>query len=210
MHCRTWLTALLLTLFVAPTVARAQANDAALLLTRAERTDFRETTRYAEVVELAERLAAASPDIHLTTFGYTFEGRSLPLLVVGAPDASPESVRATGKTRVYLQGNIHAGEVCGKEALLMLLRRFAAGEYPSWTDSLVLLVAPIYNADGNERVRLVNRPRQHGPIGGMGQRPNAQGLDLNRDHTKLDSPEARSLVRMINDYDPHVLVDLHA
>ena len=43
----------------------------------------------------------------------------------------------------------------------------------------------------------------------MGQRPNAQGLDLNRDHMKLDSPEARSFVRMMTAYDPHVAVDLH-
>jgi hypothetical protein len=180
-----------------------------LLFTRAERSEFRETTRYEEVMELARRLASPGGDIHLTTFGYTFEGRAIPLLVVGAPDASPESVRATGKTRVYLQGDIHAGEVDGKEALLILLRRLAAGEYAAWTDSLVLLVAPIYNADGNERIRLDNRPRQHGPVGGMGQRANAQGLDLNRDHTKLDAPETRSLVRLLEAYDPHVLVDLH-
>ncbi|MDP2956302.1 MAG: M14 family metallopeptidase [Longimicrobiales bacterium] len=180
-----------------------------LLLTRAERSDFRETTRYDEVMDLVERLAAASPQIHLTTYGYTMEGRALPLLVIGAPDASPESVLATGHTRIYLQGNIHAGEVDGKEALLILLRRLASGEYAAWTDSLVLLVAPIYNADGNERVRLDNRPRQNGPVGGMGQRPNAQGLDLNRDHTKLDSPEARALAGLLNAYDPHVAVDLH-
>jgi hypothetical protein len=185
------------------------AVDGGFLLTRAERTDFTETTRYAEVMELSERIAELSPDVHLTTFGYTMEGRSLPLLVIGAPDASAASVRATGKTRVYIQGNIHAGEVCGKEALLMLLRRYTAGEYSAWADSLVLLVAPIYNADGNERVRLDNRGRQHGPVGGMGQRPNAQGLDLNRDHTKLDSPEARSLVRLMSEYDPHAAVDLH-
>jgi len=43
----------------------------------------------------------------------------------------------------------------------------------------------------------------------MGQRPNAEGLDLNRDHTKLDSPEARSLARLMTAYDPHVAVDLH-
>jgi hypothetical protein len=180
-----------------------------LLLTRAERSDFRETSRYDEVMDLARRLAAPGADIHLTTFGYTVEGRALPLLVVGAPDASAASVRATGKTRVYLQGDIHAGEVDGKEALLILLRRLASGEYAAWTDSLVLLVAPIYNADGNERVRLDNRPRQNGPVGGMGQRANAQGFDLNRDHTKLDSPEARSLVGLLNAYDPHVVVDLH-
>jgi len=121
-----------------PTGGAAQ-SDFDLFLTRAERTEFRETTRYEEVMDLSRRLAEQSPDIHMTSFGYTNEGRSLPLLVIGAPDASPESVIATGKTRVYVQGNIHAGEVCGKEALLMLLRRFASGEYPGWTDSLVLL-----------------------------------------------------------------------
>ncbi len=187
--------------------AGAQSLDE--LLTRAERTDFVETSRYDDVIAMAEALAERSDAIHLTWFGYTNEGRRLPLLVLGAPDATPEAVLATGKTRVYLQGNIHAGEVCGKEALLMLLRDYARGLYPSWTDDLVLLVAPIYNADGNERMDLRNRPRQHGPLGGMGQRPNAQGLDLNRDHTKLDSPEARSLVAMMSAYDPHVGVDLH-
>jgi hypothetical protein len=191
----------------APPPAAAQSFDG--LLTRAEATGFIETSRYDDVMAMAEELAARSDRIHLTTFGYTNEGRRLPLLVLGAPDATPESVRATGKTRVYLQGNIHAGEVCGKEALLMLLRDYARGRYPAWTDDLVLLVAPIYNADGNERVDLRNRPRQHGPLGGMGQRPNAQGLDLNRDHMKLDSPEARSLVAMMTAYDPHVGVDLH-
>lgn len=207
---RTGLTAALLTatLAVLPSPATGQASLADLL-TRAERTDFVETSSYEDVMELSRSLADLSDEIHLTTFGYTNEGRPLPLLVVGAADATPESVRATGKTRVYLQGNIHAGEVCGKEALLMLLREYANGGYPDWTDDLVLLVAPIYNADGNERVDLGNRPRQHGPLGGMGQRPNAQGLDLNRDHMKLDAPEARSLVAMMTAYDPHVGVDLH-
>jgi hypothetical protein len=192
-----------------PGEIRAQTEPFDLLFTRAEQSDFMETTGYDEVMVLSRRLAEASDDIHLTTFGYTSEGRSLPLLVVGAPDASAASVLASGKTRIYVQGGIHSGEACGKEALLMLLRRFSAGQYPSWTDSLVLLIAPIYNADGAERVQLTNRPRQHGPMGGMGQRPNADGLDLNRDHTKLDSPEARSLVGLMNAYDPHLSVDLH-
>ena len=205
-HGPFWLPVLAVFCVPAPVLGQTALDE---LLTRAERTDFVETSSYADVMEMAERIAELSDVIHLTSFGYTNEGRSLPLLVLGAPDASPESVRATGKTRVYLQANIHAGEVCGKEALLMLLRDYARGEYPAWTDDLVLLVAPIYNADGNERVDLNNRPRQHGPLGGMGQRPNAQGLDLNRDHTKLDSPEARSLVAMLTAYDPHVSVDLH-
>lgn len=203
----TLLGTLALSTALVPAPAASQSLDD--LLTRAERTDFAETSSYDDVWAMAEQLAARSDRIHMTTFGETVEGRRMPLLVVGAPDASPEAVRATGKTRVYLQGNIHAGEVCGKEALLMLLRDFARGQYPSWTDDLVLLVAPIYNADGNERTTFDNRRLQHGPVGGMGQRPNAQGLDLNRDHTKLASPEARALVAMFNAYDPHVGVDLH-
>ncbi|HEX9710279.1 MAG TPA: M14 family metallopeptidase, partial [Candidatus Thermoplasmatota archaeon] len=121
----------------------------------------------------------------------------------------PEAVRASGLLRVYLQGNIHGGEVPGKEALLMLVREITQGEHAAWLDRMVLLVVPVYNADGNEAIALTNRPRQHGPIGGMGQRPNAQGYDLTRDHMKLDAPETRSLVRMLTAYDPQVAVDLH-
>jgi hypothetical protein len=178
--------------------------------TRAERTDYRETSSYDDVMAFVEAMARASSTIHLTGFGYSYEGRSLPLVVVGEVGGpGPDAVRHSGKVRVYVQGNIHAGEVCGKEALQILLRQVAQGRHAAWLDSVVLLIAPIYNADGNERVRLTNRPRQHGPVGGMGQRPNAQGLDLNRDHMKLESPEARSLARLFRDYDPDVALDLH-
>ncbi|HEX6133984.1 MAG TPA: M14 family metallopeptidase [Longimicrobiales bacterium] len=190
--------------------APAAAQSADPLRTAPERTGYRETTRYDEVVAWLERVAAASPVIRVDTFGYTLEGRALPLAVVSRlPDASPEAVRASGRTVVYIQGNIHAGEVEGKESLLMLLREITQGRHLQLLDSLVLLIAPIYNADGNERVLLTNRPAQHGPLGGMGQRPNAQGYDLNRDHMKLESPEARSLVQMMSAYEPHVAVDLH-
>ena len=188
----------------------AQEVGEARLLTRAERTGFRETTRYEEVMTLVREMADRSPGMFLTTFGYTFEGRPLPLVVVGdLPDPEPASVRGSGKTRVYLQGGIHAGEISGKEALLILLRELSEGRHAAWTDSLVLLIAPLYNADGNERVNLSNRRRQNGPVGGMGQRANAMGLDLNRDQMKLDAPESRALVRLYSDYDPHVSVDLH-
>jgi hypothetical protein len=195
----------------AMTSAFAQDDDRPFtLLTRPERTDYRETSSYADVMEFVERVVEARPWMHLTTMGYSMEGRALPVVVVGeVPDGSPEAVRATGKLRVYVQGNIHAGEVCGKEAMLMLLRTLANGEHREWLDSLVLLIAPIYNADGNERLSLTNRRGQHGPIGGMGQRYNAQDLDLNRDNMKLEAPEARSLVAFWNRYDPHLVMDLH-
>jgi len=203
-------SATLLLMVLGATGVRAQSPSAPLR-TRPERTDYRETSSYADVLDFVRRASAMAPRLlHPTTFGYTMEGRALPLVVVGrVRDASPAAVRASGKIRVYIQANIHAGEVEGKEAVQMLLRGLARGEHAAWFDSLVLLVAPIYNADGNERVKLTNRPLQYGPIGGMGQRANAQDLDLNRDHMKLESPEARSLVGLFRDYDPQVAIDLH-
>ena len=178
-------------------------------LTRPEASGFAETSRYDDVIAFMKAMAAASPRIHLTTYGYTYEGRPMPLAVIGAPGASPEQVKATKKTRIYIQGNIHAGEVEGKEALLWLLRSIAKGERNAWLDSVVLLVNPIYNADGNERVTVANRGSQFGPVGGMGQRENAQGLDLNRDGSKLETAEARSMASLLTRYDPHVAMDLH-
>jgi hypothetical protein len=176
-------------------------------LTRAEATDYRETSTYADVLAFLDALGA--DDLRRTTFGETVEGRALPLVVWGAPGADAEAVRATGKTRVLVLANIHAGEVAGKEAALALLRDLADGRHDAWADSLVVLVAPIYNADGNERVAYGNRPLQLGPVGGMGQRANARGLDLNRDFTKLAAPETRALVGLMRRYDPHVVLDLH-
>lgn len=187
----------------------AAAHTRTWPLTRPEATNHIETSRYDDVVSFMRAMAAASPRIHLTTYGYTHEGRAMPLAVIGAPDSSPQSVLATGKTRVFLQANIHAGEVEGKEALLLLLRSIAKGERNDWFRHVVLLITPIYNADGNERVSVANRGAQHGPLGGMGTRPNAQGLNLNRDAMKVESPEGRSLARLLNQYDPHVNVDLH-
>ena len=192
-----------------PLAAQTARSQAARPLTRPERTEFRETSRYEDVMEFLRALPR-SPRIHIATMGYSGEGRGLPLVVVGTvADASPEAVRRSGKVRVYVQANIHAGEVEGKESAQMLLRDLAAGRHARWLDSLVLLIAPIYNADGNERISLTSRPGQFGPLGGQGVRPNAAGLDLNRDHMKLESPEARSQVLMLRRYDPHVAMDLH-
>ncbi len=194
-----------------PVESEAQARAAAnpRWLTRPELTDYAETSRYDEVVAYMKQMAAANPQIHLTTYGYTYEGRPLPLAVIGAPGATAAQVLATGKTRVYIQGNIHAGEVEGKEALLWLLRSIARGERTEWLKNTVLLINPIYNADGNERVNVANRGTQAGPVGGMGTRENAQGFDLNRDGTKMETAEARSMASLLTRYQPHVAMDLH-
>ncbi len=177
--------------------------------TRAERTRFEETTSYAEVLAFLEAVARTQR-ARIEMFGRSEEGRELPLLVLGEPPAaSLADARATGRPIVFVMANIHAGEVEGKEALLHLARRLTSGDLQPLLNGAVWLFAPIYNADGNEKVSLENRSDQHGPIGGVGTRENARGLDLNRDFMKLDSAEARALVALLTRWDPDLVVDLH-
>ena len=177
--------------------------------TPAEACDYRCTATYDEVLAVLAAAAGTDPGLHVGTFGQTVEGRDLPLVVWGAAGATPDAVRQPGTTRVLVFADIHAGETAGKDAMLELLRDVANGAHAHWPDSLVVMIAPIYNADGNERLAYDNRPYQLGPVDGMGTRANAQGLDLNRDFVKLASPEARALVGLIDAADPHVVVDLH-
>jgi hypothetical protein len=107
--------AVALALLPAAAAAGQQTPRRLTLQTRPERTAYRETSSYADVLAFVAAVDAASPRIHATSFGYTLEGRSLPLVVVGRlPDASPAAVRAGGRLRVFIQANIHAGEVEGK------------------------------------------------------------------------------------------------
>lgn len=175
-----------------------------------ESSGFARTSSHAEVMAFLEALSAlGNPRIHVTGFGTSAEGRALPLVVVADPPVrSAEEARRDGRPRVLVMANIHAGEVEGKEACLRLLGRLAAGDPPYPVRDAVFLCAPIYNADGNERLGPANRPGQQGPSL-VGQRPNAQGLDLNRDYLKGEAPETRALLRLLADWDPHVVVDLH-
>lgn len=180
------------------------------LLTRAEASGFKETGRLAEVEAFLSVLAERSGLVRLSSLGRTFEGREIPLAIVADPPVSgPEDVG--DRLVVLLFGSIHAGEICGKEALQMLARevveRREAGA-DTLLDGLVLCFVPVYNADGNEKVSPDNRPGQVGPAE-MGTRHNAQGLDLNRDWVKMDAPETRAMVAFLNEWDPAVIVDTH-
>jgi hypothetical protein len=161
-------------------------------------------------MRIVKGAVAASPLARYESYGKTEEGREMPLLILSEPAvAAPEAARKLGRPIVFIQGNIHAGEVEGKEAALILTRRLTQGDLRPLLKQLVIVVAPIYNADGNEKFNVMNRTAQNGPVAGVGTRENAKGLDLNRDHMKLDSAEARAFVGALNRWDPHVGIDLH-
>ncbi|CAN5419121.1 M14 family metallopeptidase [soil metagenome] len=184
--------------------------------TRAERTNYLETSRYADVVAFLDSLKRLDASLAFGSIGRTSEGREIPYVIASRPLVhSAAEARATGKLIVYVQGNIHAGEVEGKEALQALLRDLSFAAHANVLDSIVLVAVPIYNADGDERFLPQERQRgsQNGPEM-VGQRPNTQGpngqgYDLNRDYIKAEAPETRASLAMFNEWSPDVFVDLH-
>jgi hypothetical protein len=179
--------------------------------TRPERTGFQETSSHADVLQFLDSLSRTTMDVRVGTLAVSPEGRRVPYALAARPlPFSPGEAHRTGKPIVYVQANIHGGEVEGKEASQMLLRDLTRGRLRPLLDSLILIVVPIFNADGNDRFRPVdkNRPGQNGPSI-VGQNPNGQGLNINRDYVKLEAPETRGAVQLIKLWDPDVLIDLH-
>ncbi len=179
--------------------------------TRAERSGFRETSTYDDVRAFLDSIVVAGGPLVLDSLGRSHEGRWLPLVIASRPAVrTPAEARRLGRAVAYVQANIHAGEVEGKEAMQALLRELARSGGRTLLDSIVLVVVPIYNADGNERLadQSLNRTEQNGPEA-VGQRPNAQGLDLNRDYVKAEAPETRAFHAAVNRWDPDLFMDLH-
>jgi hypothetical protein len=177
----------------------------------AEATDYAATSTYADVLAFIRDLQKLSPLVRVETMAISAEGRAIPLVVIGKPaPEDPLAVRYDKRIVLYFQANIHAGEVEGKEATLMLARDIVLDPKLPYLDKIVLLIAPIFNADGNDKMDPMNRRGQVGPEKGSGLRQNGQNLDLNRDAMKLESPEMRGLVRnVLGRWDPLLLVDCH-
>src|SRR5688572_2827867 len=126
------------------------------LLTRAEATGWLETSRHADVLAFLAALDDAR--LHRTTFGESPEGRALPLLVISTRGVrTPDEARRAGLPVVLVQNGIHAGEVEGKEASMMLVRDLLAGAHDGLLDAITLVVVPLFNPDGNDRIDPANR-----------------------------------------------------
>src|ERR1035437_9888964 len=155
---RRALAALASPLFVAPAL-RAQ-------LTRAERSKYTETSLYADVISFLDSLQQRGGKIRIGFIGRTAQGRDVPYVIAARPlVTTPLEAKRLGRPIVYVQGNIHSGEVEGKEAMLAMLRDLTLDPKPNVLDSIVLITVPDYNADGNEVLAAQARSRgaQTGP-----------------------------------------------
>ena len=180
------------------------------LLTGAEASGFTRTSRYDEVLAMCRAIDERHEHVTIEMVGQSVEGREIPMLILSDREIDDaKEARRLERPTVLLMANIHAGEVEGKEALLMLARDLAAAEDRGVLEQVVLLVMPIYNTDGNEKIDPKNRSHQTGPAEGVGVRENANGLDLNRDYVRMAAPETRALVGVMNEWDPAVVVDCH-
>ncbi|MDE2127699.1 MAG: succinylglutamate desuccinylase/aspartoacylase family protein [Armatimonadetes bacterium] len=181
-------------------------------LTRAESSGYTRTSSWADVNAFLKALQLQHAPITVQTIGKSAKGKAIPLVVVSQPPVrNVEQARASGRLVVYIEANIHAGEVEGKEAVQILMRQLAHGKHPNLLRKLVLVITPIYNIDGNDAFgpESVNRSEQDGPEI-VGQRANGQGLDLNRDCIKAESPEMRAALKYIyTRWNPDAVLDLH-
>ncbi len=189
-----------------PTAALAPAD----WVIRAEHTDFAETARYPETVDFCRRLAEASPLVQYRVVGRSPEGRDIPILILARDGHfSPSAARAAGRSVFFVNNCIHAGEVAGKDASMMLMRDIVTDQAPGLLDHVVFVVMPIFNVDGHERFSAWSRINQIGPDE-MGWRVTAQNINLNRDFAKADSPEMRAWLRVFNEWRPELHFDNHS
>lgn len=185
----------------------AKANDP--WITAAERLDFITTPGYKETMNWFKKLADASPLLTMISIGKSVEGRDIFMIIASTEkNITAASLKKSGKPLFLAQAGIHSGEIDGKDAGMMLLRDIAFSNKKSLLDKVNFLFIPILSVDAHERSSAYNRPNQRGPQD-QGWRTNAQNLNLNRDYAKLDTKEIRSVIKVINEYDPVLYMDIH-
>ena len=164
------------------------------LRTPFEKSNGASWTTVAQSQRFWRDLDASSDRVRVTRIGTTTEGRPLQLVQVGEPAPRSVAEAKAGSVLMYTC-SVHGNEPSGREACMQLARDMATTTDPAWRRLLrsttVLFVN--VNPDGWE----------------ANTRANAQGLDVNRDYMALESPEATAVTKVIRDWKPDVLNDLH-
>ncbi len=115
-----------------------------------------------------------------------FSRGPVPLAATGATARAPRPV-------VLLVGQQHGDEPAGAEALLAIAQSLAGGPLASVLDRIDVIVLPRANPDGAAADR----------------RTSAGGIDVNRDHLLLRTPEAQAVAQLVREFNPVVVVDAH-
>ncbi|WP_163871088.1 M14 family metallopeptidase [Myxococcus eversor] len=188
------------------------------LLTRAESSNYAETSRHSHVLAFVDELCRRTKLARRVDFGTSGEGQPLVALIVSDRNCfTPELARKQKKVVVLVEANIHSGEVEGKEAVLALARDLTLTKLGAkLLDRLCLVLVPNFNPDGNDRISPNNRKLnlkslegQVNPEGGVGTRYTGEGWNLNRDSTKQEAPETRAMAKLHQTWWPELFIDCH-
>jgi len=140
--------------------------------------------------------AARSPDMKaaVLALGQSQRGETLEALVLArGAGTDPAALAASGRPTVLLIGQQHGDEPAGSEALLVVARELTQGLLRPVLERVNVIIVPRANPDGSADTRRVT----------------SGGLDMNRDHLLLNTPEAQALAKLTRDYHPTVIVDSH-
>lgn len=178
-------------------------------VTPTETSGFVTTPDYRATMEWLNKLDAESDLIKIVSIGRSLQGRDIKMVIVSATgDFSPEELTSSKKPLLLIQAGIHAGEIDGKDAGMMLLRDIAFGSRKQLVSGVNILFIPILNVDGHERSSPFNRVNQRGPEN-MGWRSNSRNYNLNRDYAKVDTEEIRAVLGIVNRFKPDLYLDIH-
>jgi len=179
-------------------------------LTLFEKSNQQKSPSYQETISYFKKFEDKTPYARMFTIGVSPQGREIKCLVVARNgEFTPNEAKKSGKAIVLIQNGIHAGEIEGKDACMLLLRDILiTKEKFNLLKNVVLLIIPVFNVDGHERLSPFNRPNQNGPLL-MGWRTTAHNLNLNRDYMKADSPEMKAWLKLFSDWLPDFAIDNH-
>lgn len=194
-----------------PSLVESTASAKGTNLTVFEKSNYTETGDYAEALAFFRAMALKYPaQARLLTIGQSPQGRPLVVLILSKEGAfTPALARRTNKPVVFVQNGIHAGEIGGKDASMMLIRDvLVTRRYAKWLDGMILAFMPVFNVDGHEMRSAYHRINQNGPKE-MGFRGTSQRLNLNRDYMKADAPEMRAWLKFYTAWLPDFFIDQH-
>jgi hypothetical protein len=150
----------------------------------------------------------ASPvQVSLINLGQSQSGAALEALFLtrlsdGKPAAKPTNKPAertanfarSDRPTVFLMGQQHGDEPATAEALLVLAQELVeGGPLQTVLDRINVVIFPRVNPDGSQ----------------LKQPMTAGGADINLDHLLLKTQEAKAVAKILQDYQPMVVVDAH-
>lgn len=175
-----------------------------------EKSNYLATPSYEESVAYFKKLEENSPYAKMIPIGQSAQGRTIYCFIAAkGREFTPSEASSSSKAIVLLNNGIHAGEIEGKDASMLLLREMLITKEKEYLlDNNIFMVIPTLNVDGHERRSPYNRINQNGPRE-MGWRTTAQNINLNRDFMKADAPEMQAFLRLFSSWLPDFFIDSH-